>query len=112
MFISLCWAPTDGKDDLEANGFNTLNFMAGFFNETTHICQVMNFKLKYNKKYIGDNERIVPNIGKLGSYDMINAMIEATSIVKLNITGMSLFVLKEPHNRESLILRPKYDPKD
>ena len=39
---------------------------------------------------------------------MVKAMIKMTSIVKLEITGMSLFVLKEEYNSNETYLRPKY----
>ena len=42
---------------------------------------------------------------------MVKAMIKMTSIVKLEITGMSLFVLKEEHNCNERFLRPKYENK-
>jgi len=45
----------------------------------------------------------------MSSYEIFSAFRKMSKISKLLLVGMSLIVLKEPHNQDRLIIKPKYD---
>jgi len=64
----------------------------------------MQFKLEVNRKFIDDKEKKIPKRFvddakiKNSKYSMISLLGNMISLIKLEITGMSLFVLKDSQN--------------